>query len=108
MSQNPEKEEEWEGDYKSYIIGFVLSLAFTLTAFFLVSKKVIEGPAIILLLALAQFIAQLIFFLHLGKESKAHWNTILFGFMLLVILIIVLGSLWIMFGLNERVMPWMR
>ena len=103
-----EHEEEWEGDYKSYWIGYGLSLLFTLTAFYLVWAKKVEGPTFIIALALAQFVTQLIFFLHLGKESKAHWNMILFGFMILVVAIIVLGTLWIMFGLNRRVMPWMQ
>lgn len=101
-------EEEWEGSFLSYLIGYGLSLILTLTAFYLVAEKLIEGSLWIMLLALAQFIVQLIFFLHLGKESKSYWNTILFFFMLLVVVVIVFGSLWIMFGLNRRVMPWMQ
>ncbi|MCP5470091.1 MAG: cytochrome o ubiquinol oxidase subunit IV [Chlamydiales bacterium] len=103
-----EQEEEWEGSLSSYWIGYGLSLFFTLTAFYLVWAKKVDGPSFILVLALAQFVTQLIFFLHLGQESKKHWNLILFGFMLLVVAIVVLGTLWIMFGLKHRVMPWMH
>ncbi|MCH9610020.1 MAG: Cytochrome bo(3) ubiquinol oxidase subunit 4 [Chlamydiales bacterium] len=107
MNEN-DHEEEWEGDLKTYLIGFGLSLLFTCSAFLGVYKKWIDSPAMILTLAILQFITQIIFFLHLGKESKAHWNLILFGFMMLVVGIVVFGTLWIMFGLNMRTMPWMQ
>ena len=108
-SHNPEPtEEEWEGDLKTYIIGFVLSLLFTGTAFLSVYEKWVDGPGMILSLAILQFITQIIFFLHLGKESKKSWNLTVFWFMLLVVMIIVFGTIWIMYGLNTRVMPWMR
>ena len=55
--------------------------------------------------ALVQAIVQLIFFLHLGQEGKPHWETFIFFFMLLILMIIVLGSLWVMNDLNERMMP---
>ena len=109
MSNEPEiREEEWEGDFKTYIIGFVLSLLFTCSAFLMVYKGWYASVGLILTFALLQFITQVIFFLHLGRESKERWNLILFGFMMLVVSIIVLGTLWIMFGLNMRTMPWMR
>jgi cytochrome o ubiquinol oxidase operon protein cyoD len=47
---------------------------------------------------------QLRFFLHLGQEAKPRWETMIFYFMVLVLLIIALGSLWIMHDLEERVM----
>ena len=48
---------------------------------------------------------QLVFFLHLGMESKPHWNTIAFLFMALVMLVVIGGSLWIMYNLNYNDMP---
>ena len=101
-------EEEWEGDLKTYIIGFALSLLFTGTAFYSIFTKWVDGPELIITLAILQFITQVIFFLHLGKESKTSWNLTIFWFMLLVIIIIVLGTLWIMHGLQVRTMPWMQ
>jgi cytochrome o ubiquinol oxidase operon protein cyoD len=95
---------------KSYLIGFGLSLVFTLAAYFLVSEHLLNGWALgasIGVLALLQAAVQLLYFLHLGKEGKPHWNTLVFVFMFLVLLIIILGSLWIMYSLDYRVMDTM-
>lgn len=48
---------------------------------------------------------QLFFFLHLGQESKPYWNSQLFLFMLTILVILVIGSLWIMHNLSYNVMP---
>ena len=53
-------------------------------------------------LALLQFTVQMIYFLHLGHESRPRWKLGVFGMMLVVVLIIVFGSLWIMNSLNYR------
>ncbi len=58
----------------------------------------------IVALALLQALAQLVFFLHLGGDSTSHWDLIVFFFMALVTLILVFGSLWIMYSLNGRMM----
>lgn len=97
-----------------YISGFVLSMLFTLTAFGLVEEHVqslhtvFSHPFLIgatAVLALAQFLAQLYFFLHLGRETKPRWKLLVLGFMILVVLIIVVGSIWIMYNLNYRMSP---
>lgn len=95
---------------KSYLIGFGLSLIFTLAAYFLVADHLLTGWALgasIGVLALLQAAVQLLYFLHLGKEGKPHWNTLIFVFMFMVLLIIILGSLWIMHNLDYRVMDTM-
>lgn len=50
--------------------------------------------------AISQLLVQLIFFLHLGRESKPRWNILVFLFAALVVLIVVVGSLWIMNNLD--------
>lgn len=92
-----------KGDFKSYLIGFLLSLELTLAAYWLVVDHGLNNRvlmAAILCLAIIQLMVQLIFFLHLDKESKPHWNLMVFGFMAIVLIIIVFGSLWIMSSLN--------
>lgn len=97
-----------------YISGFVLSLAFTLTSFALVEEHVHSGHTVFshpfligttAVLALAQFFAQLYYFLHLGRERKPRWKLLVLGCMVLVVLIIVVGSIWIMYNLNYRMTP---
>lgn len=97
------------GTLRSYVIGFVLSIISTITAYLLVvhhaySDRVIIVSAIVAL-ALFQFIVQLLFFLHLGKETKPRWKLFIFVFMVLVVLILVFGTLWIMNNLNYRMTP---
>jgi len=113
---NCEKEDELQeivadvahGTTRSYIVGFILSLALTLAAYFVVSEKLVGNDILnytISALALVQMVIQVLFFLHLGSESKPRWNQLTFLFMLIVIVIIIGGSLWIMANLIERTMP---
>ena len=110
MSSEPSLEfikKEWHGSLKAYIIGFISSLILTSASFLLVITRVISGKNLvysIVGLALVQAVFQLIFFLHLGQESKPRWQLWIFLFMLFILLIIVIGSLWIMNDLNERMM----
>ena len=102
-----EIKKEWHGSVKAYTIGFILSLILTILSFSLVVFKLLSGQSLLYTLgalALVQAICQLLFFLHLGQEAKPRWETVIFCFMLLILLIIVLGSLWIIFDLNERTM----
>lgn len=91
----------------SYALGFVLSLLLTMIAFFLVGKKILSGTALgvaIFGLAVLQVMVQLRYYLNLGKEVGPKWNFWAFFFMLALLLIIVVGSLFIMASLNYRMM----
>jgi cytochrome o ubiquinol oxidase operon protein cyoD len=95
------------GSYKSYLIGFAASIALTLLAFLFVEGHHLSGWALntmIITLCVLQVLVQLVFFLHLGDESKPYWNLICFLFMVMVVAIIVLGSIWIIFDLDSRMM----
>jgi cytochrome o ubiquinol oxidase operon protein cyoD len=92
---------------KGYLIGFIASLILTLAAYFLVAHHILAGNSLvaaITVLAVSQLIVQLLFFLHLGRESKPRWNLVFFGFMFLIVGILVIGSLWIMNNLNYNTM----
>jgi len=92
-----------EGSVVSYCVGFVLSLALTITAYAMVTGKVLEGwPLIYSLtgLALVQMLVQLLFFLHLRHEDEPRWKLLVFDLMLLIVAILVFGSIWIMNNLN--------
>lgn len=60
---------------------------------------------IILGLAVVQLFVQLIFFLHLGRESRPRWNLAMLLFAFMIIGIVAGGSLWIMSNLNVRMTP---
>lgn len=87
----------------AYIVGFLLSLYLTLSAYFLVTKQALPHLSLIIAvvaLALVQFGVQIVFFLHIGEESKPRWNLVSFLSMMLMIAILVIGSIWIMANLN--------
>lgn len=96
-----------QATYSSYIIGFGLSLLLTFAAFGLVIFDLLAGAeliAAIVALAAVQLVVQLVFFLHLGKESKPQWNLVAFISMLVILIVIVVGSLWIMKNLDYNMM----
>jgi cytochrome o ubiquinol oxidase operon protein cyoD len=97
-----------EGSLLSYSIGFMLSLALTLGAYFIIEERMLSRwPAIITISGLAgvQVIVQLVFFLHLGRERGPAWNLMTFLFMVGVLLIVIGGTLWIMYNLDYHMMP---
>ncbi|HEY4832677.1 MAG TPA: cytochrome o ubiquinol oxidase subunit IV [Waddliaceae bacterium] len=102
-----EIKKEWHGTLKSYVIGFASSLILTAVSFLLVVSKQLSGQTLvysIIALAIGQAAVQLRFFLHLGQEPKPRWESVVFYFMVLILLIIAIGSLWIMYDLHHRLM----
>lgn len=103
----PESKTE-EGTMKSYVIGFVSSIALTLVAYFLAVNHVLNGYGLIVVLielAILQFTAQLFLFLHFGKERSPRWKLLTLVIAIVVVLIVVLGSLWIIQSLNYNMSP---
>lgn len=89
-----------------YFTGYVLSLLLTVTAYGLVVYGS-TSPWIILALvvmAVVQMAIQLLFFLHLGDEVRPRYKLMSFSFMAGVLIIIVLGSIWIMQNLDYNMM----
>lgn len=92
---------------RTYVNGFVASIILTVGAYTLVVNHALSGwPLVfgIVALALVQLLVQLVFFLHLGRETKPRWKLVVFLFMLMVIIIFVTGSLWIMNNLNYHML----
>lgn len=92
----------------SYSLGFVLSVILTLAAYYLVVNQVSSGWGLayaIIGLALVQLLVQLVCFLHLGRESEPRWNLLVFDFTLVVVVILVIGSIWIMNNLHYNMTP---
>ncbi|KIC74805.1 Cytochrome o ubiquinol oxidase protein CyoD [Neochlamydia sp. EPS4] len=95
------------GSFKSYGVGFALSIVLTLAAYIIVQEHLFSGKILALALVslgVMQALIQLLFFLHLKEEAKPRWNLVALTFMIAVIAILVVGSLWIMNDLDERLM----
>ncbi len=93
----------------TYVTGYLLSVGLTLCAYLLVTHQnnshywfVITAIAI---LAIIQFLVQLSFFLHISFASKERWRIVVLVFMITIVLILVVGSIWIMNNLNYRMTP---
>lgn len=102
-----ESSHKWNVSTTPAITGLVLSLLLTFIAYLLVGQEILPQKALaytVMVLGGVQALVQLVFFLHLGVESKPRWNLIMFLFMLLIIIVIVCGSLWIMQNLNYNLM----
>jgi cytochrome o ubiquinol oxidase operon protein cyoD len=106
MSDLP-KVKAHRGTLLSYSFGFLLSVVLTELAYVLVVHKSFSYKLLIvaiLCLAVVQLMVQLLFFLHLTEEKKPRWNQMAFGFMTMVLVILVFGSLWIMHNLDYHTM----
>lgn len=91
--------------YISYIVGFILSVAATLIAYFFVVNHLWPKETmtyIVLGIAVLQLIIQIVFFLHIGRGSHLKLVTFIFG--ILFVLMVVVGSVWIMDNLNYNMM----
>lgn len=99
---------------KTYVIGFILSILLTLASYIVTLIHVnsyhetipheVLIPTI-LVFAITQLIVQLVYFLHLWQEAKPRWNLLFFISTIGVILLVVVGSIWIMQHLNHNMTP---
>lgn len=97
---------------RTYVTGFVLSIFLTLIVYVLVDGHANNTPlgltrealiGWIFALAIVQLVVQLVFFLHVGRKGQ-RWNLGIMGFATLIVLILVIGSLWIMSNLDYNMM----
>jgi cytochrome o ubiquinol oxidase subunit IV len=102
-----QEHSEGHGTIKSYVAGFLISLCLTILAYFIAVKALFSGGLhylSIAILGLVQAWVLAYLFLDVGKESKPQWNLGVFLFTILITLIIVVGSIWIMYHLNYNLM----
>ena len=95
--------------YKGYITGFILSVILTAIPFWLVMSGAMENTtaviAIILALGSAQIVVHVVYFLHMDAQQEEGWNLMSFIFTATLIMIMLIGSMWIMFHLHENTHP---
>lgn len=101
------KHEE-HGTIKSYVVGFILSLIFTIIPYYLVVNKVLSGNTlwvVILGIGVLQMFIQIFFFLHLGRGPKPLYNIVFFFLTAGTIIIVVTASIFIMNNLYHNMTP---
>lgn len=90
---------------RRYVIGYGGSLFLSLLVFSIAYMFGIETPGVYLaigLLGLAQLIVQLVYFLHIDRRRSSREDLDLILFSTLVLLIIILGTIWILGNLAMR------
>lgn len=93
---------------KGYAIGFVLSVILTAIPFWLVMAKVLPPGAtrfIILGFAAVQVLVHMFYFLHLDAKVEGGWTLLATLFTIIVVVIMLAGSIWVMYHMNANMMP---
>lgn len=97
------------GDMKGYLTGFVLAVILTVIPFWLVMGNVLDNALIttlvILILGGVQMVVHIVYFLHMNTRSEGGWTFLAMIFTITVVAIMLSGSVWVMFHLNNNMMP---
>ncbi|WP_312405409.1 cytochrome o ubiquinol oxidase subunit IV [Rhizobium sp.] len=94
---------------KSYMTGFILSLILTAIPFWLVMGDVIESKTVtiaaIMIFGGIQMVVHMIYFLHMNSRSEGGWTMMALIFTIVILVIVLVGSLWVMYHLNTNMKP---
>jgi cytochrome o ubiquinol oxidase subunit IV len=100
------------GTYRSYAIGFILSVILTAIPFGLVMMGGLESrlltAGIVIGSAAIQVLVHMVYFLHMNGRSDEGWTMMALIFTVVVVVIILAGSLWVMHNMNANMMPQMN
>ncbi|GJJ03017.1 cytochrome o ubiquinol oxidase subunit IV [Duganella rhizosphaerae] len=97
------------GSLKDYAIGFVLSVILTAIPFWLVMHKAFDKSsttaAVILAFAAVQVVVHMVYFLHMNGKIEGGWSLLATMFTLVLLVIVLAGSIWVMYHMNVNMMP---
>jgi cytochrome o ubiquinol oxidase operon protein cyoD len=91
-----------------YLIGLGLATLLTVVSFFISGTTLVWTPSIpvaLCVLAVAQMGVHLVFFLHITTGPDNVNNVMALAFGVLIVLLLIVGSLWIMTHLDQNMMP---
>ena len=91
-----------------YVVGLALATLITAVAFFIAGTSLVWQPSIpiaLFVLAIAQMGVHLVFFLHITTGPDNTNNILALAFGVLIVLLLIVGSLWIMDHLNHNMTP---
>jgi len=96
---------------KGYATGFALAVILTVIPFWLVMAKVFDKSSttgmVLLAMGAVQIVVHMIYFLHMNTKSEHGWSMLALIFTVMVVVIMMSGSLWVMYHLNHNMMPGM-
>lgn len=100
------------GTRRGYVTGFLLSVVLTAIPFWLVMSGIVTDTRVtaglIMAAAAVQIVVHMIFFLHMNTRSEAGWTFMALMFTIVILVICIAGSVWVMYHMNQNMMPQMR
>lgn len=97
--------------FREYMIGFGLSVVLTAIPFWLVLGDVLENRALAIFYVIAfgtvQMIVHMVYFLHMNTQAEKGWFILSMAFTVMLVFVAIAGSVWIMFHLDQNMMPGM-
>ncbi|NYE60019.1 cytochrome o ubiquinol oxidase operon protein cyoD [Duganella sp. 1224] len=97
------------GSLKDYAIGFILSVILTAIPFWLVMTKAFDKSSttaiVILGFAAIQVLVHMVYFLHMNGKAEGGWSMLATLFTLVLLVIVLAGSIWVMYHMNINMMP---
>lgn len=102
------EQEHAHGTRRDYLIGFFASVVLTAIPFWLVMAGTLSAnwtATLVVAFAVVQILVHTVYFLHVSTRSEGGWTLMAYAFTAVIVLIVIAGSLWIMFHLNSNMMP---
>lgn len=108
-STTSDAHSDYHASVKGYLTGFFLSVVLTAIPFWLVMAKVLPTSGITALVvlgfAMVQIVVHMIYFLHMNTRVESGWSLLALLFTAVLVLIMLSGSIWVMYHLNTNMMP---
>ena len=104
------EESYGHGTKRSYLVGFLLSVVLSAIPFWLVMAGTLSPTAtavIVIAMAVVQILVHTVCFLHVNTRAEGGWTLIAYAFTAVLLVIMIAGSVWIMYHLNTNMMPGM-
>lgn len=92
-------------DIRGYLVGLLLAALLTVASFVVAGGGIVWGPGIpvaLVALAIGQMGVHLVFFLHISTGPDNTNNVLALAFGTLIILLVLIGTLWIMANLDHN------
>ena len=98
-----------QGTFRSYMTGFALSVVLTIIPFTIVMGDLLDNRifaiAIVFVLGAIQMVVHIYYFLHMNSRAEEGWMAMAMTFTILLFVIVLSGSIWVMFHLDQNMMP---
>ena len=99
------------GSYASYFKGFLFSAVLTAVPFGLVMAGGFGSPVatalVVVGFAVVQIVVHMVYFLHMTSRAEEGWTILATMFTIVVVVIMLSGSIWVMYHLTTNMMPQM-